>query len=135
MAAEPTTKRELDELREMLATNLKDAQVQGISPQGRYEFGYNAARLLATLVVRASGYRVIAKNGHHYYTFVALEAADPAFARAAALFDAARSKRNDFSYDAPVPVSNTDAQDLVDSVKQFQSDAERWIAAKDPSLA
>lgn len=135
VAAEPTSKQELDELRQMVATNLKDAQLAGLSAQGRYEFGYNAARLMATVVIRASGYRVTSKVGHHYFTFQALEAADAAFATPATAFDVARAKRNDFSYDSPVPISDTDANDLVDAVKQFQQDAEKWILAKDPTLA
>ena len=135
VASEPTSKQELDELREMVVLNLKDAQVHGVSAQGRYEFGYNAARLLATIVIRSCGYRVASRTGHHYFTFQALEAADAAFAKAAANFDAARSKRNDFSYDTPIVISDTDADDLVKAVKQFQHDAEKWIAAKDPSLA
>lgn len=114
---EPVSRQELDELREMVTTNLGDAQVAGLSAQGRYEFAYNAARLLATIAVRASGHRVIAKNGYHYFTFQALEAADPArFGNAAICFDAARSKRNDFSYDAPVPLSDTEADELVEEV-------------------
>ena len=135
VASEPTSKKELDELRMMVSVNLKDACVAGISAQGRFEFGYNAARLLATVVVRASGYRVIAKTGHHYFTFQALQAADPAFAKMAVYFDSARDTRNDFSYDAPVPISDTDADDLVKAVEQFLQDAEAWIRVKDATLA
>jgi hypothetical protein len=135
VALEPTSKQELDELREMAATNMRDAHVAGLSGQGRYEFAYNAARLLATIVVRTCGYRVISKGGHHYYTFQALEAADRAFAKAVATFDAARSKRNDFSYDTPVAISDTDAEDLLQSVEQFAVDAEKWIRTKCPALA
>ena len=105
-----------------------------MSPQGRYEFAYNAARLTATIVVRACGYRVISKGGHHYYTFQALEAADPGFAKLAVYFDTARSKRNDFSYDTPVTVSDTEADDLVRSVIQFRNDVGAWIRQTNPAL-
>ena len=135
VAREPTSKQELDELREMAALNLQDASVKGLSARGRYEFAYNAARLLSTLVVRATGYRVVSKGAHHYYTFAALEIADKTFAKAAAYFDVARSKRNDFSYDSPIPVSDTDAQELLQSVKQFAQQAQAWIMAKHPALA
>ena len=131
---EPTSKKELDELRTMAAVNLKDAHVTDISPQGRYEFAYNAARLVATIVIRASGYRVVAKNGYHYFTFQALQASDDSFAKLAVYFDHARDRRNDFSYDAPVLISDTDAEELVSVVKQFQKDAEVWIRAKGPTL-
>lgn len=135
VAPEPTSKKELDELRAMVAVNLKDAHVGGISAQGRFEFAYNAARLVATVVVRASGYRVIAKTGHHYFTFQTLQASDPVFVKMALYFDKARNTRNDFSYDAPVLISDTDADELVQAVEQFQLDVEAWIKAKDLSLA
>jgi len=135
VAREPTHKSELDDLRALVARNLDDAQVRGVSAQGRYEFGYNAARLMATIVIRACGYRVVARTGHHYWTFTALETADATFEKAAANFDAARSRRNDFSYDAPVEISDTDAGDLIEAARQFHRAAETWIAAKDPSLA
>jgi hypothetical protein len=37
--------------------------------------------------------------------------------------------------DAPVPINDTDADELVKSVEQFQRQAEAWVKAKDPSLA
>jgi len=49
VAREPTNRVEIDELRAMVARNLEDAQVPGVSAQGRYEFAYNAARLMATV--------------------------------------------------------------------------------------
>ena len=134
VASEPTSKQELDELREMAALNLKDAQVAGVSAQGRYEFAYNVARLMATIVIRACGYRVISKSGHHYYTFKALAAADAAFAKTAVYFDSARSKRNDFSYETPVAISDTETDELVRSVAQFRHDVETWIKSKNPAL-
>jgi hypothetical protein len=134
VAPEPTSKKELDELRAMVAVNLKDAHVVGISAQGRFEFAYNAARLMATIVVRTSGYRVVARTGHHYFTFQALQASDPTFVKIAIYFDGARDKRNDFSYETPVLISDSDAGDLVDAVEQFQKDCEAWIKSKDPSL-
>lgn len=134
VAVEPSSKKELDELRAMVAINLKDAKVTGISAQGRYEFAYNAARLMATIVVRASGYRVIARNGHHYFTFQALAASDSSFAVMAVYFDRARDQRNDFMYDAPTAISDTDAEELVKEVAQFVIECENWISKHYPAL-
>lgn len=72
--------------------------------------------------------------GGHYFTFVALETADAAFATQAAGFDAARSKRNEFSYDDSDVVTNTESDELLKEAKQFQQDVEKWIAVKNPSL-
>jgi len=134
VAAEPTSKNELDELRTMVAVNLKDSKVAEISTQGRYEFAYNAARLMATAVVRASGFRVVAKGAHHYFTFQALQAADPAFTTIGIYFYRVRDRRNSFSYDSPTVISETDAEDLAQAVTQFIDDAEKWISATRPSL-
>jgi uncharacterized protein (UPF0332 family) len=77
---------------------------------------------------------VIAKNGHHYFTFRGLEAADKAFVKTAAYFDSARTKRNDFSYDAPIDVAESEALELIDTVEKFLQRVEAWIRARDPSL-
>lgn len=135
IASEPSSKKELDELREVVAINLADAQVAAVSAQGRYEFAYNTVRLLATMVIRASGHRVTAKNGHHYYTFQTLEAVNQkAFKDAATYFDAARNKRNDFSYDGPIDLTDSEADELVEEAKQFLNDVEEWIRTNHPSL-
>jgi hypothetical protein len=131
---EATSKKELDELRRMTDVILKDAHIRTVSAQGRYEFAYNAARLMATAVVRASGYRVVAKTGHHCFTFQALQASDPAFVLIAVYFDRARDNRNNFSYDSPTAISETDAEDLVNAVVQFVNDVESWISSNHPAL-
>jgi hypothetical protein len=133
--AEPATKAELDQLREVVKRNLADAKAADVSPDGRFGFSYSAARTLATMVIRAAGYRVTSKMGGHYYTFLALEASDAAFDTQAAAFDDAREKRNDFSDEDAGVVTDSEAEALLNEVTQFQQDAEAWIAKKDPSLA
>jgi len=89
---------------------------------------------MATVVIRASGYRVVAKNGHHYFTFQALQAVDASFRTISLYFDRARSRRNDFSYDLLTVISDTDAEDLIKAVTQFIDDTERWISKTHPRL-
>jgi hypothetical protein len=89
---------------------------------------------LRSIVVRAAGYRLRAVGGH-YNTFVALEAADPAFAGLSAYFDGCRMKRNASEYDFAGGVSDTEAEGLLTAVRQFAADAEAWIAAQYPHLA
>lgn len=92
----PPARAELLELRALAERELSDARAKGLSPEGRFEHAYAAARALATLVVRAAGYRVTSGAGGHYHTFVALETADPdEFRKYSAYLDRCRSKRND----------------------------------------
>jgi hypothetical protein len=83
------SKAELDNLRSIVARSLRDVSAAGLSADARFVMAYDAARTLSLLVVRAAGYRPRAAGGH-YNTFLALEAADPAFAKLSAYFDACR---------------------------------------------
>ena len=80
--------------------------------------------------------KLLADNrGGHYNTFLALDAADPAFATLSAYFDACRMKRNGCEYDFAGGISETDADGLLETVRQFAIDAEDWVKSRHPSLA
>jgi hypothetical protein len=122
VTALPTSKTELDNLRSIVARSLQDVTAPGLSADARFIMAYDAARTLSLLVVRAAGYRPRAVGGH-YNTFLALEAADPAFAKLSAYFDSCRMKRNQCEYDFAGGVTDTDAHALIKSVNQFAVDA------------
>src|SRR5437588_3091663 len=107
----PPSKAELDNLRSIVARSFKDVAAPGLSADARFVMAYDAARTLSLIVVRSEGYRPRAVGGH-YNTFLALEAADPAFAALSAYFDGCRMKRNDCEYDFAGGVSETDADGL-----------------------
>jgi len=129
----PATKAELDKLRSLVARSLKDIVATGLSTDMRFILAYDAARTLSLMIVRAAGYRPRTVGGH-YNTFLALEAADPVFATLSAYFDGCRIKRNASEYDFAGGVSDTDADGLLNAVKQFATDAEAWIKANHPTL-
>ena len=108
--------------------------VPGLSADARFIMAYDAARTLSLIIVRAAGYRPRAVGGH-YNTFVALETADPAFAALSAYFDGCRMKRNASEYDFAGGVSDADANGLLETVQQFEIDAEAWVKTHHPKLA
>jgi hypothetical protein len=128
------TKGELDNLRSIVTRSLSDVAAAGLSADSRFIMAYDAARTLSLMIVRAAGYRPRSVGGH-YNTFVALEAADPAFAALSAYFDGCRIKRNASEYDFAGGVSDTDADGLLATVRQFAIDAEAWIKMHHPQLA
>ncbi len=134
VTALPASKGELDNLRSIVARSLKDVETSGLSADARFVMAYDAARTLSLLIVRAEGYRPRTVGGH-YNTFLALEAADPAFATLSAYFDGCRMKRNACEYDFAGGVSDTDAEGLLVTVQQFEMDAEAWIRTRHPQLA
>jgi hypothetical protein len=98
VTALPASKAELDNLRSIVARSLRDVESAGLSADARFVMAYDGARILSLLIVRASGYRP-RSVGAHYNTFLALEVADPTFAKLSAYFDGCRIKRNSCEYD------------------------------------
>jgi hypothetical protein len=130
----PPSKAELDNLRSIVARSLNDVTAKGLSADARFVMAYDAARTLSLIIVRAAGYKPRAVGGH-YNTFLALEAADKAFAALSVYFDGCRMKRNDCEYDFAGGVTETDADGLLKTVRQFAVDAEAWVKGHHPLLA
>ena len=100
-----TSKRELDDLREIVERDLRDAAIPGLSTDRRFATAYNAALQTSTMAVACSGYRV-SGVGHHIATFEAAELAlGPASAQSMAYFDACRRKRTSVDYDRVLDVT------------------------------
>jgi hypothetical protein len=131
---EPPTKAELDNLRSIVARSLTDVTAPGLSADARFVMAYDAARTLSLMIVRAAGFRPRTVGGH-YNTFLALEAADAAFAKLSTYFDGCRLKRNACEYDFAGGITETDATELLKTVKRFAKNAMAWIKSNHPSLA
>lgn len=134
VAAEPTSRTGIKDLRAVVHRNLADAQIRGLSDDGRFSHAYDAARILANIITRASGYRVKSDGGGHYNTFLALKAADPAFAQKAVYFDACRRKRNNFLYEQANVVSHTEAEELLWHATGFSLEVDAWLKKHHPNL-
>jgi hypothetical protein len=131
---EPSSKQELDNLRSIVSLRLSDTNAQGLSDEQRFIIAYDAARTSSMMIIRAAGYRP-KKLGGHYNTFIALEAADPAFTQLAAYFNTCRMKRNESEYDFAGAITSVEADELVRIARQFASDAQAWILKNHPNLA
>jgi hypothetical protein len=133
-AQEPADPAEIQALRAVVHRNLADAQLEGLSNDGRFGHAYDAARTLATIVVRASGYRVKLEGGGHYNTFQALKAADASFSKMATFLDACRRKRNDFFYEEANIVTSTEAEDFLIKAQAFSLEVDVWLRRHHPKL-
>lgn len=131
---EPTSKAELDNLRSIVRRCLSDVKATGLSDEQRFIIAYDAARTLSLMIVRACGYRP-KRAGYHYYTFKSLEAADPAFVKTAAYFDACRTMRNESEYDYAGAITKDDADELEATIVRFRDEVEAWVKRGEPDLA
>lgn len=92
-----TSKKELDDIRALIARDLADAGVTAVSADRRFATAYNAALLTAHMVIACAGYRVTAKTGHHKVAFDAITLSANA-SKYADYFERCRRKRNMIDY-------------------------------------
>ena len=129
-----TSRQELTDLRAVIARDLQDAALSGLSADRRFATAYNAVLQLAKMVIACAGYRV-AGQGHHQTTFEALELAmGPSIVAASTYFDTCRRKRNLVDYDVANLITETEADELLRQARQFGQLVEAWIAQNHPSF-
>jgi hypothetical protein len=129
-----TSKQELDNLRALIARDLADAAIVGLSADRRFATAYNAAQS-GTIAIACSGYRVSARAGHHKITFEA--AALALGSKAVALtdyFDDCRRKRNVIDYMNSSVATETEADELVHKANEFHQLVESWLTTTHPTL-
>jgi uncharacterized protein (UPF0332 family) len=130
-----TSKNELDSIRAVIARDLGDASLKGLSSDRRFATAYNAALQAAKMAIACAGYRVTTGTGHHR---TSLETAELALGPTARLyteyFDRCRRKRNVIDYDNAHIATETEAQEILLKAKDFVRLVERWIVEKHPAL-
>src|SRR6204780_1072522 len=60
-----TSREELENVRAIIARDLADASVTGLSADRRFATAYNAALQSAKMAIACAGYRIMSKVGHH----------------------------------------------------------------------
>ena len=118
---QPTSAEEIHALLRLAERDLQQAEVPGLYPDGRFSFAYNAALQLATATLRLYQIRVGASS-HHVRTFEELRRVLPDEKREFALeFERARRKRHMLTYEQAGGVSESEAQNLILRVHEYQA--------------
>jgi glycine/D-amino acid oxidase-like deaminating enzyme len=122
-------------MRAVVARDLADAKVEGLSADRRFATAYNAALQAASIAIACAGYRVTAKTGHHRITVDAIKLALGAGAgRYADYLEGCRRKRNVIDYTRSHVATETEANEIVKNATEFYELVEAWIDSKFPSL-
>ena len=130
-----TSKKELNAIRSVIARDLADASLEGLSADRRFDTAYNAALQTAKMAIACAGYRVGAAAGHHRVSFESLPLAIGKLAHPYSdYFDRCRRKRNAIDYDEAHVATETEAREIAVNAKEFLDAVERWIASNYPSL-
>lgn len=118
------------DLRALVARNLKDAGVKGLSADNRFGLVYGAALILAKMVIAVAEYRVRGQSAR-FTTFEALEVAMGEQSKPFSIyFDRCRRKRNTLSYDAAGVVTETEAPEILKQVEAFRTSVEECLKAE-----
>jgi allantoicase len=130
-----TSKKELDNMRALIARDLADASLAGLSADRRFATAYNAALQAANMAIACAGYRIVSKVGHHR---VSLESTKLVLGKAAHkyadYFETCRRKRNTIDYTLSNVATETEAKEIVVQAKQFYVEVEDWITKNHPAL-
>jgi hypothetical protein len=122
-------------MRAVIARDLADAQVPGLSADRRFATAYNAALQTASMAIACAGYRVTAKTGHHKVAVdaitLALGAGVSAFVD---YFETCRRKRNVIDYTRSHVATDSEADEIVRKAREFYDVVEAWIESKFAAL-
>jgi hypothetical protein len=123
-----TSAQEVNSLMELVERDLSDAAKEEVSKDWRFNIAYNGGLQLATIVLYAAGYRAGRGEGKHYRVIQALSLVmGPEFSKMRDYLDNCRRKRNISEYDAVGTISEKEAEDLLETVREFKVDVERWL--------
>jgi len=129
-----TSANEIAGLRKLVAPDLHDAAVPGLSADRTFATAYNGALQLSKIVLACAGYRVSSSMpGHHQTT---IEAAGlvlgPPGNYITDYFETCRRMRNVIDYDYAEVATPSQAKELLEKVAEFQEVAEGWIVKHHP---
>jgi hypothetical protein len=114
--------------------SISDAQVEGLSTESQFDAAYKAIMQLATVALRANGYRSLtSKPGHHQTSIQTLTLTVGLSQARAIVLDALRKQRNLSVYSGdPVPISA--ASECLDSAKYLLAHVHAWLKSQKPEL-
>ena len=131
---EASSRKEIKGLLTIIHRDLKDANIAAISEDRRFEAAFAAARTLASIALRASGYRV-GTQAHHQKTIESLELTISADARLIQKLKTLSKKRNATSYDEAGNVSTQELELAIKTAGELQNLVLPWLEKNHPTLA
>ena len=122
------SKDELADLIRIADRDLRLAEKLNDDNDWQFAIAYNAVLQLATILIRASGYRVNTKTSHHWVTLTVFpEFLGETFRKTSDYFNECRVKRNSAEYKISGDISLKDALHLIHEAKIFKKKVLSWL--------
>ena len=130
-----TSRQEIAELLEIVRTDLRDAHVEGLSPDRRLSCCYGALLTVARVALRASGYRVPKGTpSHHYYAIQSLQHTVGLDTQVLRQIEAMGKKRATADYVRVGEVSESMVEETVVFAEEHCESITDWIRTQHPTL-
>jgi hypothetical protein len=117
LKVEPPTQAEIDGLLRSGNARLRDARIQTLSFDSRFDLGYNAAHAFSLAALRWHGYR----SEHRYTVFQCLEHTIKLTPERWRVLDSAHRKRNVAEYEGYLDVDQSLVEALIRVAAEVQS--------------
>lgn len=129
-----TSREEIARLMTAVRRNLKDARLDGISPETRFDVAYRAVMQCALVALMANGFRPSTNEpGHHATVIQSLPKTVGLPNERVIVLDQLRKKRNLSDYTGE-DVSDEQASACVRAAEDLASTVEQWLRANRPEL-
>ena len=129
-----TSCQELSNLLAIADRDISDAASSGLSNDWRFGIAYNAALKLCTMMLYDAGY-MPEKNPAHYRTLLSIEFTLGEERKADATYlDSCRAKRNHVEYDYVDGASESEAEELLNFVRELREEVVARLREKYPTL-
>jgi hypothetical protein len=129
------SRQEMAALLAVADREIADADVAGVSPDGRFRAAYNAVLTLATAALHASGYRTPGHvAGHHARTIQSLALTLGVEAALVDQLDVCRKKRNASTYDVAGTISEEEVKTLLQIARDLRRRVQAWLHSQHPQL-
>lgn len=128
-----TSPQEINGILSLVERDIEDASREAISIDWQFNIAYNAGLQLATISLLAAGYRAGRGESKHYRVIQALPLVmGEQYSTLRNYLDNCRRKRNVSEYDAVGTISEKEAEDLLQTVKEFKITVESWLKKNHP---
>jgi hypothetical protein len=120
---------------EVVDRDLADAAVTGLSSDCRFNLAYNAGLQLCAIALHANGFKAAKGGGHHFTTINALDlCVGDSLKDTKVYLSRCNRLRSQGIYDRVGVVQETDAVELLATIKTLRRDVQEWLQKSHPDL-
>ena len=130
-----TTVVEISQLMDVAARGLRDAKIEALSVDGRFQHAYDAALQCCMVALRAEGYAVAKGPGHHKRGIESLPLSLGAeWKDTSDHIERCSRLRGQSVYERTGVVSLSDVEELIETVEALFSHLGSWLKNEHPEL-